>query len=497
MKVPLIGVFSAGKSSLLNVFTGKPGMLPVDTMPETAVAYELYFSEMEVVELFRDGTKVDSKPLADIAKLDTKPGDIAKVFCNSIPVKKLQERGIILVDMPGIGSGIERHDAAIANYIDTGTAFVLVVDVEQGSLRGNTLAFMNELIDYKMNLAVVISKTDKKPETDVNDIAEYIRYQLTKLGHQNPYVSTACAVNGNLSGLTQYLESLDANQILAEKLSAQFKQIVKSVTSQLKTRIDVRTKDIADVDEKLKAIEEEIENVKAELPTTNSTADTPEKSTQDILDNVRAALEAKATDIAQMIINRESQESIKAFIISIVRKEIVISIQEESKQYSAALGQAVQESIKNLSVIEVDGGFMDDFGDMYGFLYSFLGKFLNIGGIWGKIIGFILPVLPKILNWLFGKSDDEILEEVRAKVIGQGVNQLIEGLHPTVFKMVEDNQQKIRNKIQEELVAKMEKVKEGLREKIADATRTKEDVQSELNQLNTAISELNAIAENL
>ena len=38
IKVPLVGVFSAGKSSLLNIFTQKPGMLPVDTEPETAVA---------------------------------------------------------------------------------------------------------------------------------------------------------------------------------------------------------------------------------------------------------------------------------------------------------------------------------------------------------------------------------------------------------------------------------------------------------------------------
>ncbi|MFW5582096.1 MAG: dynamin family protein, partial [Bacteroidales bacterium] len=137
IKVPLVGVFSAGKSSLLNIFTQKPGMLPVDTEPETAVAYELYFDFQERVELYRNGNKIDSKPLADIKQLDTKPGDIAKVYCTSEPIKDLQDRGIILVDMPGIGSGIERHDAAIFNYINSGTAFVLIVDAEQGSLRGS------------------------------------------------------------------------------------------------------------------------------------------------------------------------------------------------------------------------------------------------------------------------------------------------------------------------------------------------------------------------
>lgn len=69
IKVPLVGVFSAGKSSLLNVFTEKPDMLPVDTMPETAVAYELYYSQNESVELFRNGNKIDSKALSDINQL--------------------------------------------------------------------------------------------------------------------------------------------------------------------------------------------------------------------------------------------------------------------------------------------------------------------------------------------------------------------------------------------------------------------------------------------
>lgn len=63
IKVPLVGVFSAGKSSLLNVFTQKPGMLPVDTEPETAVAYELYYAPTECVELYRNGEKIDEKPL--------------------------------------------------------------------------------------------------------------------------------------------------------------------------------------------------------------------------------------------------------------------------------------------------------------------------------------------------------------------------------------------------------------------------------------------------
>ena len=497
IKVPLVGIFSAGKSSLLNVFTKKPGMLPVDTMPETAVAYELYYSQTECVELFRNGKKVDSKSLTDIKQLETKPGDIAKVYCTSEPIKKLQDRGIILVDMPGIGSGIERHDAAIFNYINSGTAFVLIVDAEQGSLRGSTLAFMNELSQYNMYPAVLVSKIDKKPEEDVKDIVEYIHYQLTRMGNNNPYVGTVCAVNEDLKGLDTYLASLDPEKLVGQKLDNQLRLIINSLIDEIKVRVNLRTKDIADVDEKIKKIDEEISNVKAELPSYNNNADTPEKSTQDILDNVRAALERKATDIAQMIVNKESQDAIKSVIVSTVRTEIISSLKEESEQYSTALGTAVQESIAELATIEVDANFMDNFSDIFSIINEYIDKLLNIGGIWGQLVKVLLPFLPTVLNWLFGKSDEQVLEDVRAKVMSKCVDQVSQGIQPTIYKITVDNQKRIQEKIQAELVAKMEAVKEGLREKIADANKSKEEVKAEIQKLNSAIEHLISISNSL
>ena len=443
IKVPLVGVFSAGKSSLLNIFTQKPGMLPVDTEPETAVAYELYFDFQERVELYRNGNKIDSKPLADIKQLDTKPGDIAKVYCTSEPIKDLQDRGIILVDMPGIGSGIERHDAAIFNYINSGTAFVLIVDAEQGSLRGSTLAFMHELSQYNLFPAVLVSKIDKKPESDVKDIVEYIRYQLTRLGNANPFVSTVCAVNNNLEGLNKYLNALNPAALVSEKLGKKLKLIIHAVSEQLKVRVDLRSKDIDNVDEKIKQIETEIANVKAELPTSNNNADTPEKSTQDIIDNVKAALEAKATDIAQMIVDREDSETIKSVIVSTVRTEIISSLKEESEQYSTALGTAVQEAVAGLASIEVDDDFLEGFADIFETLNNYIGALLSAGGVWGELASLLLPFLPDVINWLFGKSDEEILGEVRDKVLSKCVNQVTTAIQPTIFKITVDNQRRI------------------------------------------------------
>ncbi len=497
IKVPLVGIFSAGKSSLLNVFTQKPGMLPVDTAPETAVAYELYYGLGECVELYRDGKRIEEKSLTDIAQLSTRPGDIAKVYCKSEPIKALQEKGIILVDMPGIGSGIERHDAAIFNYINRGSSFVLLVDAEQGSLRSSTLTFMEELSQYNLHPAVLVSKIDKKPESEVKDIVEYITFQLKKLGDISPLVGTVCAVNNDLSGFNQYLDTLDANAMVVEIFGGRLKRIISSVIEQFRLRIDMRTKDIADIDGKIKEVETEIDSVKTELPTNNSNADTPEKSTQDILEQVKQALIAKATDIAQMIIDREDNEVIKASIVSIVRSQVINSLREESEQYSSALGAAVQDAVQHLATIEVDTGFIEDFNDIIEAFMPYIELLINAGGIWGRIAQVLLPFLPSVLNWLFGKSDEQVLEEVRAKVIHKCANQVTTGLEPTIFKIVAENQQRIKTQMQEELVAKMEKVKEGLREKKEDINKSKEEIDTEIMQLNDAIAQLQSIKETI
>ena len=497
VKIPLVGVFSAGKSSLLNAFSERPGMLPVDTTPETAVAYELYYAPIETVELYREGKQIESRPLTEIKQLSTKPGDIAKVYCKSNKIKELEMRGVILVDMPGIGSGIERHDAAIANYISRGNAFILIVDADQGSLRGSSLAFLNELGHYNMYPAVLVSKTDKKASEEVKDIVEYIKYQMSKTGNGNPYISTVCSVNNDFDGLSSYLSQIDSEKMLSTILGDKLKHIIKSVIDQLKIRVQLRTKDIENVDEIIKNIEEEINNVKTDLTSDTGSADSPEKSTQDILDNVQMALEAKATDIAQMIVDKEDKENIKATIISIVRMEVISSFKEESEQYSTALGSAIQESIKDIATIEIDGDVMGDFADIYEIVYEYVNDLLSLGGIWGEIAKVLLPFLPDLINWMFGKSNEELVEEARKKVLNKCVRQVITGLRPTILKMTTDNQKRIKEKIQAELISKMEKVKEGLREKKEDANKSKQEVEAEIAQLNEAISKLNELTKSI
>lgn len=270
IKVPIVGDFSAGKSSLINCLLGRNSLLPVDITPETAVAYELYYSQQEKVELYRDGTKIEEKGISEIRSLSVKPGDIAKVYVNSEKIKEYQEKGIILVDMPGIDSSIKEHNDAILHYINKGTAFVLLTDSESGSLRESTIAFIVELSKYNLKPAVIISKIDKKPESEVLEIKEYIEFQAKRAIGEQTFVGCVSSANNNISDFTTFLSSLDSNALVSAKFLNRLSSFINLQIVSITAQKDILNANIQDVDEKIEKLEEEKDRIKSGILSPNN-----------------------------------------------------------------------------------------------------------------------------------------------------------------------------------------------------------------------------------
>lgn len=125
--VPVVGEFSAGKSSLLNKFMGK-NVLSVGINPETAIPSELYFSESEYCEgVTRDGTVTRLNDDSDITNYVC-----LRRYIKSDALKKLEP--IVLVDMPGFDSPLDAHNKAIFNYLDRGSHYVVLTPVDAGTI---------------------------------------------------------------------------------------------------------------------------------------------------------------------------------------------------------------------------------------------------------------------------------------------------------------------------------------------------------------------------
>lgn len=499
IKVPLVGGFNAGKSSLINAFINR-NLLPTNIEPETAISYEMYYGQNERVELYRDDKKIDEKPLDDIKKFDVKPGDIAKVYVSTKVIKDLQDRGIIIVDMPGLDSGIQAHNDAILKYIDKGSAFVLVSESESGSLTTSAITFITELEKYNLKPAVFISKIDKKPAEEISSIKEYVGYQAKKAIGSETFVGAVSAANNDIDDFSKFLNTLDCDKITAEKFAPRITAYINMLIISLKTQIDIAAQDIKDIDEAIKQLEAQREQATQNI--NNSNADTPEKSTQDILDKVEAALLAKAEDFATMIFNKESSTTIQNAIMSTIRPVIINTLKEEGEQYAGALNTVVDDISKKLSdIVTVDSNIFDDiYGEFLPIILTQIGRIIaGLPHVLGKILSILLTLLaqklPEIIRWIFGKSDEKIIGKITDKIKSEIINKMLEALRPKVLEMVTAQQERIKAAYIENINNNINNVSQSMTNSVE--SQNKEVLATKIENIKQVIAKLESIKSEL
>lgn len=502
IKVPIVGDFSAGKTSLVNCLLGRNALLPVDITPETAVAYEIYYSASEKVELYRDGNKIDEKSVDCIKQLSVKPGDIAKVYVNVPIIKSYQDKGIVLVDMPGIDSGIKEHNDAILHYINRGTAFVLLTDSESGSLRESTISFITELSKYNLKPAVIISKIDKKPDNEVAEIKEYVEFQAKRAIGEQTYVGCISAANNNISDFTNYISSLDSNSLISAKFANRVSSFINLQIVSIKTQKDILNANIQDIDEKIKQLKEEKARISAQLTDSVPYADTPEKSTQNILDLVKNELNTHAEDIATKVVNKEDANTINAIMMNYIRPVVINAFKEEGEQYASAMNAVVDDVSKALQdSLSINGNFIDDIienmrEDIVGGI-QIAAEFLKKGNVWGQILGWVLTFfgekIPDLIRWFFGKSKETIIAEATEKIRSSIIEKITEQLHPIIFEQVKTQQLRIRNNIKQKIENSINCLEDSI---IATSENgSKEDLSTKIAAMDVAITELNLLKQ--
>ena len=180
----LIGGFSAGKSAFLNKLIGQ-NLLAEAQGPETSIPTEISWAAMDFCEaVLNDGTVKRLDNLTSIPK-DT---EFLKLHLNTKFFKDRPE--IVIVDFPGLDSNLETHDKAIASYIGRGSAFILFVPASNGVLQESERRFVTEAARYPQGLACFISKSDLVPAEQAEDVANYVKRQISEIYGEDISVNT-------------------------------------------------------------------------------------------------------------------------------------------------------------------------------------------------------------------------------------------------------------------------------------------------------------------
>lgn len=339
--VPITGMFSAGKSSLLNAFLGGC-LLPVGISPETALATELHFDTHQRIEAINHTGAIEHFDFSSFGEISRRADEFEylRVFVSSPALKNIQP--LILVDMPGFDSPLDTHNKAILNFIDRGAHYVVLVSVEEGGLTRPVINRLQGILDNGRLFSLCLSKVDLRPPLQRAEVLQHIAEQLSA----NFGVTQEVVVFDQTSAgerLRKLIDDIDPNRLVRSLFSNTIKDIflrLDADTNIVLTTLGKNAEEISKNQDELRAALAQLESEKAHQLEKLRERNEGSRQVQSVLNSVKQRLNECTEQLVQSAMS--SQESLSQQVNEIVQVVLVGALRK-------AHGEVSSEAIMNFS----------------------------------------------------------------------------------------------------------------------------------------------------
>lgn len=226
--VPLVGEFSAGKTSLLNSLMDS-GVLETAVTPTTAAIFEVHFGAPQCrgVVTAQDGASREVDDLKKLRNDDVEASAVVQVYDTSTKVPATT----LLVDTPGLSSPKQQHRQTLVDFLPQADAILLVADVNQQVTRSLT-DFVRTAQLAGRPLFLVLTKTDSKSASAVRQARDYAA-RNSELGVEK--VVCVSAQKGDVGELLDLLADVAARkgEILSRVAAAKAEQIAAEMLASI------------------------------------------------------------------------------------------------------------------------------------------------------------------------------------------------------------------------------------------------------------------------
>lgn len=493
IKIPIIGGFNAGKSSLINQYLGRD-LLKTDIVPETAISTEIRYGEFEQVLAYRKDESFKTYNINQLNEIDSKEYKYLEVIISNEKIKNLED--IILVDMPGIDSNVEEHNKAILNYIKEGVFYILATDVEHG-LKESSLKFLDEISDYGIDFSVILTKSDKKIDNDLQDIKQNVKQTLYSLTSQEIKVELTSSKLGDVSKFDEIIKSIDKEILLKNKFGSNIEDVIEKVQKELMLRLKTQDLDEKTLKDKIDTINKKIEDLNRKLK--NEEQDIEYKFNgqvkSNILNDTRMSLESNSSVLLNAY--KQGEHNFKNKVNEIIRPTLI-------KSSNINISNTFESSIKNVNTSLLEMNDLVDFGnttlnkinDGTNILNTIVNTIQNptmrigLAGL-AATTALIAPwleltilFLPEVLK-LFGfnndkKKDESLLSSIRNEIIPKIISGLDGEISNNLSKTKDEFIINLKNEVKEsekELLNSLEKV-------LDERALKREEFQNKINNIN-------------
>lgn len=351
LRVPVVGEFSAGKSTLLNQFMGK-NVLSVGITPETAIAAELYYSENEYDEGVDENGNV-----VRLSSLDGAAEKFAYVrrHINSEALKKIEP--IVLVDMPGFDSPKDEHNKAIFSYLDKGAHYIVLTPVDAGTVSSSMSKQIQNIMTFGKSCSFFLSKANLRSDEEVSQVKNELENELFAIVGEA--VNVYPIRQNDISNFDQYVEThLNPDELFRNQFCEKIKDECHETKSSLNTKISALQSDEkknARAIEELKTSIKKIEDRKARM-IANAKNDTFADEAEMVAGAVGNALSSQVDSLADIAI-RGGQDALEDEIHDIVQSTITSKIQNVTTSISGKFSRELTSDMRGLS--EIMNSFMN------------------------------------------------------------------------------------------------------------------------------------------
>lgn len=308
--LPLIGEFSAGKTSLINALTDSK-VLEIASRPTTATLYQIIFGspENKAVALTAEGESVelqlDSMKNEELLKYPT-----VNLFDTSTKVPK----DIIFVDTPGLSSPDPKHREVLISILPRIDAILLTVDANQPITR-SLLAFVKEMRLAEKPIYLILNKTDTKSTGELQDLKAGIARDIDL-----PIDSIVCtsASTGGVSELQQLLTKIQGQktQIIAKVDALRTKELIGELRAFI-AEILRSSSSPKELKEAVRAQERELERLQSNI---RQLMERVEEKLSDKVDETQSSLRTQLWTSLNGILSKKGisyNEAIKAEVINV------------------------------------------------------------------------------------------------------------------------------------------------------------------------------------
>lgn len=505
INAPLIGLFSAGKSSILNKYFDKEKLLPTGIEAKTSVACEFVYDTDEYLEVVSDKNESSRKSIAELKDLTIENCSFVRMHLNSDKLMNLKD--ITIVDMPGLDSGYEQHNKAIKNYISSASYFIIIMDIENGTIKKSLLDFLKELDLYKLKFGFILSKYEQKEESDIEDIIKNTEETILNHIGEKVFVGKVSPHNSDIEDFENILSNMQTVDIAKNNLYSSLKLILEDLLKELNRKLKYDRFDINEINKNIRELEKKSQDIEKSIE--KEAYFIKNKANNQLTNAILSDISNTLSENVDMLVMKakENSESFGNTINQLVRPVIISSSDRHLKELFTEIYGRLQVNfdsiVGELQISPVSFGNLDAENKLIdtgvNVVMEMLKKYLPTAGVTAAgtllttaavtsltmasvalpIVGTLVAAIIPFLGNLFksgreASQNENIKSQILGSVIPNVLSQIRSKLESCIYEQTDAFIKAVREKFETE--------QNNIKEALEKAKKEKEDSEKEFNE---------------